>query len=76
MIGTYFTVMLRASIGNKREWYVEEMRKSNSLYPIHKAHKLVFSTFEECEKACELRVEKEGGTYTRQLPVQGRKYGT
>ena len=74
MTGTYFTIMLRAGPGNYRQWYVEEMKKTNSLYSIHKSHNLVFDTFDECEDACLLKADNLGGEYIKKLPEQGKRY--
>lgn len=70
---TYFSTILRCSISNRREWYVEEFKNGNSLHKIHIIHKIAYKTFAECEKALLLLIKKEGGTYLLKPPTQGRR---
>lgn len=74
-MSTYFTYCLRTGIENKREWYIEELPRSNSLYPIHKHFKQVFEVREDCVNAIYLLIEKEGGRFLDALPVVGFRKG-
>lgn len=68
----YFTIMMRASIYNKREWYVEEFADGNPLYRIHTLLKLVFGSREEVVELIHKKILEEGGSYTAVMPEQGK----
>lgn len=72
-MATYFSHVLRVSIYNHREWYVEEFKFGNPLHSVHRMLKLIFETKEECEGVIYEKIKKEGGTFIEKPPVQGRR---